>query len=306
MGPGARRPVGEEADRIVPLGSGVVARYTRDDTSGVPRLERLSTGEEVTLTVPGMPENYEVLPGGRDSPAFAWWPEGIVAFEPSTGEPLGPVMTATDNVFTRVFSASETPDTALAVITWYDEKRDVDETGVFDLRTGENVGRGLYGVGYTHALAGDQFIGVAAEYARRYDIRTLEPVSTLARAVGGGMLVSVSADGRTLLNVGFNNALTLYDLTADIALATPLHSPASTLRLIDAFTLDERVPGGFLTADGETLLEALVDGIRVWDLRPAEQAAHACAVAGRELTDEEWATYFPGEEQVDTCAALGS
>ena len=89
--------------------------------------------------------------------------------------------------------------------------------------------------------------------------------------------------------------LTLYDLTADIALATPIDSdvPAPYLR------------GGYLTADGETLLEALPDGIRVWDLRPAEQASKACALAGRELTAEEWSTYFPGEEQIDTCAELG-
>jgi hypothetical protein len=95
-----------------------------------------------------------------------------------------------------------------------------------------------------------------------------------------------------------------YDLTADIALGPPLYSPAATLRLIDMFTLDERVPGGFLTADGETLLEQAPEGIVAWDLRPAQQASHACALAGRELTTAEWSTYFPGDEQVATCAEL--
>ena len=117
---------------------------------------------------------------------------------------------------------------------------------------------------------------------------------------------SVSDDGRTLLTSAAGNAITLYDLTADIALASPVDSPAAIFRLLDGVRSSLLVPGGFLTADGDTLLEALRDGIRVWDLRPAEQASNACAVAGRELSAEEWATYFPGEPHVATCAALGS
>jgi hypothetical protein len=194
-----------------------------------------------------------------------------------------------------VLSASETPDSALAVVTWSVDPGH-SETGVFDISTGQLLVRGLYDLDSSHALDGDQLIGVAPDYARRYDIHTLEPISALARAIGGGQAASVSTDGRTFLNVGFNNALTLYDLTADIALATPLDSDAPAVRL----------RGGYLTADGETLLEALPDGIRVWDLRLAEQASQACALAGRELTEEEWSTYFPGEERIDTCAALTS
>ena len=46
------------------------------------------------------------------------------------------------------------------------------------------------------------------------------------------------------------------------------------------------------------------DGIQLWDLVPEHQALAACEMAGRELSAEEWATYFPGEPQVATCAAL--
>ncbi|HEX5730987.1 hypothetical protein, partial [Microbacterium sp.] len=185
---------------------------------------------------------------------------------------------------------------ALAVITWGNELNALTETGVFDIASGELLVRGLRDLHFSHAVDGDQLIGVARNYARRYDIHTLEPISALARAIGGSQLLSVSNDGRTLLNVGFNNALTLYDLTADIALATP----------VDGDVFGPYLVGGYLTADGETLLEALPDGIRLWELRPAVQALHACAMAGRELAEEEWATYFPGEERVETCAALTS
>ncbi|WP_363319516.1 nSTAND1 domain-containing NTPase [Leifsonia williamsii] len=289
-------PVGEEADLIIPLGSGVVARYARydpEERSGEPRLERRSTGETIPLRIPGVPKSFNVLPGGWDAPAFAWWPQGIVAFDPSTGTPLGPIMRVPDSRL-DVRAASETPDATLAVVTWaVDQAR--SETGVFDIPSGRLLVRGLHDLESSLVLDDDQFIGVAASYARRYDIHTLKPLSALARAIGGSQLTSVSTDGRTLLNVGFNNALTLYDLTADIALASPVDSDASGVRL----------RGGYLTADGETLLEALPDGIRVWDLRVAEQALRACELAGRELSEEEWATYFPGEGRVGTCAGAG-
>lgn len=285
-------PVGEDADLIVPLGSGVVAR---SDGSGRPQLRRLS-GEEVPLAIPDLPDDFHLVPGGWAHLAFAWWPDAVVAFDPSTGAPLGPALSLPGVQFVDVLSASETPDQERAVITWWEESVGMTETAVFDIPTGDLLVRGLYGLEQSHALDSDQVIGIEAENARRYDIRTLEPVSSLARAVGGSQLISASTDGRTLLSVGFNNALTLYDLRADVALAAPLDSDAPGVRL----------RGGYLTADGETLLEALPDGVRIWDLRPVEQALDACALAGRELSAEEWSTYFPGEERVDTCAALRS
>jgi hypothetical protein len=292
--------VGGESARIITLGSGVVARfddfpdvprYRRYQQVGEPRLERVATGERIPLLIPGLPTRFNVVPGTWGRVAFAWWRNGVVAFDPSTGEPLGPVMRVPGARFDEFLSASESQDSTLAVITWGDQDTVHAESAAFEIATGELLARGLYDLQTTTALDSEQLIGIE-EYARLYDFRTLKPVSALAKAVGGSASVSLSSDGRTLLNVGFNNALTLYDLTAGIALAGPIDSP------VDA----TRVPGGFLAADGESLLEALPDGIRVWDLRPAEQASHACALAGRELTPEEWSTYFPGEKQVDTCA----
>ena len=105
--------------------------------------------------------------------------------------------------------------------------------------------------------------------------------------------MDVSLDGRTLLNVGRNNRLTLYDLTRDIVLGEPIVSGIVGVR------------GGYLGADGKTLVVASRDGVQLWDLVPEHQALAACTLAGRELSEQEWATYFPGEEQVATCATLG-
>lgn len=62
--------------------------------------------------------------------------------------------------------------------------------------------------------------------------------------------------------------------------------------------------GAQLAPDGSVLLTNSPAGVLAWDLRPDAQARAACAIAGRELSEEEWASYFPGEEQVATCAEL--
>lgn len=297
-------PVGAESGLIVALGQGVVARFADYEPVplyaryawqwGSPRLEHAATGEDIPLRIPGLPDSVNVYAGGWGAPAFAAWPDGVVAFDPSTGLALGPVLRLPDEGFIEVKAISETPDETRAVITWYNEKRAAQETGVFDISTGDLIARGLFGLEGSLAVDDDRLVGIGEDYARIYDIRTLEPLSALARAAGGGNRISVSLDGRTLLNIGYNNTLTLYDLSTEAVLGRPIDGPADATR----------VPGGFLTADGESLLQALPDGIRVWDLRTQHQAEHACALAGRELTADEWATYLPGQEPIDTCAEL--
>jgi DNA-binding SARP family transcriptional activator len=292
-------PVGGESDRIVLLGSGIAARY---DGSGRPDLERIASGERIPLRVPDLPREFDVRPAGWARPAFAIWESGIVAFDPATGEALGEPLDIPADEF-GVWSVSETSDGRRAVVTY--EAGGDTATGVFDIASGERLASGPHGLEAVQVVGADRVIGVSASQARLYDLATLEPVSSLPRAIGGGQNISVSADGRTLLDVGWNNALTLYDLTAGIALGAPLRSELTSYELSDGRPVGFRV-GGFLTADGNTLLERVANGIRVWDLRPAEQASNACALAGRELTEEEWSTYFPGEEQVATCTELGS
>ena len=96
-----------------------------------------------------------------------------------------------------------------------------------------------------------------------------------------------------MLTVGWNNELRLYDLTKNVVLGDPIDADVAELR------------GGYLTADGLTLIANVApDGVAVWNLDPLDQATAACGLAGRELTEFEWATYFPGEEHRDTCAIL--
>jgi DNA-binding SARP family transcriptional activator len=294
---------GTTADGLLLLGGGIVGRW--DD--GVGRLQNTATGEVYPYRIPGLPPEFYVMPGGPSRLGFVSFRERLVtfapmpvvsfrdllvAFDPATGESVGAPMTLPGWRVDGALSAGATPDESRVVFTWYDEEASVWETAVFDLQTGDLVVRGLLGVDETLVIGQDELIAVTDETVQRVALDTLEPRSSLPRATGGSQAMDVSADGRTLLNVGWNNRLTLYDLTRDIVLGEPIAAETIGIR------------GGYLSPDGETLIMGLRDGILLWDLVPEHQARAACDLAGRELSEQEWATYFPGEPQVATCAVL--
>lgn len=280
---------GTEADTLVLLGGGIVARW--DDGVGH-RLENTTTGEVFPYRIPQLPPEFRLIPGGLGRLAFAVFEEQLVVFDPATGDVVGEPLSVPGWRVDEAMAASATPDETRAAFTWWDGRTNVYETAVFDIRTGALLVRGLPGVDETLVIAPDELIAVTDETVQRVALDTLEPRASLARATGGSQAMDISRDGRTLLNVGWNNRLTLYDLSRGILLAEPIP------------TENPEVRGGYLTADGTTLVTALLDGILLWDLVPQHQAVAACRLAGRELSAHEWATYFPGEEQVATCASL--
>jgi DNA-binding SARP family transcriptional activator len=282
-------PAGTEADGLLLLGGGIVDRW--DEGVGH-RLENTATGDIYPYRIPELPADFQVIPGGLGRPGFASFESQLVAFDPATGDVVGEPMVVPDGRVDWVLSASATADESRVAFTWYNLETGDRETAVFDLQTGDLVVRGLVGVDETLIIGQNELVAVTDETVQRVALDTLEPRSSLPRATGGSQAMDVSLDGRTLLIVGHNNRLTLYDLTRDIVLGGPIVSGLVGVR------------GGYLTSDGETLVVASRDGIQLWDLIPEHQALAACDLAGRELSAQEWATYFPGEPQAATCAEL--
>lgn len=60
--------------------------------------------------------------------------------------------------------------------------------------------------------------------------------------------------------------------------------------------------GLILTPDGKHLISGHSDRVIVWDLDPAAWSATACQIAGRNLSAEEWAKYFPNQPYRRTCS----
>ena len=124
---------------------------------------------------------------------------------------------------------------------------------------------------------GPQGVVVAGLSART--LGTLDPdtLQQLTSLPGSGFPI-VSDDGTVLLTRDNNDVVSLIDLKAGILLGDPIAT------------------GGNLALRGDGL-QAATDGpdgkgVVLWDLNPEHWVTAACAIGGRNLTRQEWATYI--------------
>ncbi len=157
------------------------------------------------------------------------------------------------------------------------------------------------------------------------------PVEQNGQPFAGARNNTVAPDGRTVGIGGFQGDVVIVDaVTGEVS--PPLHAhddfvesvtfaPDYTsfvttgrdgaIKLWDAITQDllgsvsplgpnHRVRASFLGAD-RVLIVYDTGEVLEWDPRPQAWEAHACRVAGRNLTKAEWAELFPGQAYRRTC-----
>jgi WD40 repeat protein/class 3 adenylate cyclase/energy-coupling factor transporter ATP-binding protein EcfA2 len=103
---------------------------------------------------------------------------------------------------------------------------------------------------------------------------------------GGGALsrVAFGPDGTVLATTDHNSNVHLWDVATRRQIGRPL-----TGHRLDAI-------GVAFVDDGNTLVTSSADGSLIfWDLRPAAWEAKACALAGRNLTRDEWRQFVGGD-----------
>jgi WD40 repeat protein len=101
--------------------------------------------------------------------------------------------------------------------------------------------------------------------------------------------ISFAPDGSTFVTTGQDGAVKLWD-TATQRLVGSMHP----------FGSNHRVRASFVTA-GRVVIVDDTGQILEWDPRPSAWEAHACRVAGRNLTKAEWAALVPGAPYRVTC-----
>ncbi len=116
-----------------------------------------------------------------------------------------------------------------------------------------------------------------------YDPNTLVEIASLPGARGLVSMLRFSDDGNTLLAASDDGTVSIYDIPTHTRLGDPM-----TLGLVgDNSHVD-------LRGDGKEAAITRPDGIGVvlLDLDPDHWVTAACALAGRSLTRDEWATYI--------------
>ncbi|HYJ68097.1 MAG TPA: BTAD domain-containing putative transcriptional regulator [Nocardioidaceae bacterium] len=140
--------------------------------------------------------------------------------------------------------------------------------------------------GRLYAYGGfDGRVGVIDVATGKEIARTRDPIHD-----GPVSWVTFSPDSETLVSVGFDGQAILSDPSSVVPFAR-VQPGEPTLRSTAAY-LD----------DGHTLVLAYADeSVISLETDPAAWEAHACAVAGRNLTSDEWAAAFPDRDYRQTC-----
>ena len=107
--------------------------------------------------------------------------------------------------------------------------------------------------------------------------------------------VEWTADSRTIVSSGADATVSLLDVDRGLRRASPL--PAADTAGIGYTHLVPGIDGDVIALSGER-------AGRRYPMSPSRWLAEACAVAGRDLTEAEWASYLPGLPWQATCSDL--
>lgn len=168
---------------------------------------------------------------------------------------------------------------------------------MYDGRTGKPLGTARPGADAV-ALRDDGLLAVARRGSvSLVDSETMQTLRDLPGARGAISNLQFSDDGTTLIAAADDQSVSVYDADAGIRLGEPIPSSAPRYREVSVPIGPELPYGtpvmypGYLRPDGRGVLVTVAQGVAEWDLDPAHLSAAACAVAGRNLTEVEWATY---------------
>ena len=211
--------------------------------------------------------------GGAEDATEIWTFEAAPAGG-AVGERIGPAINTTGSV--QLVSA--TAGGKRVVVNTFDDRGSV--TNVYDGRTGDLLDGPLIGPHTISISPNGVLVGAEAGDVTQYDLETLEPIAKFPGARGDINSLQFSRDGAVLLATSNDQTVSIYDVASHTRLGDPI--PINTPLIIP----------GWLRPDGMAVAMTVREGVAILDLDPERLADAACEVAGRNLTETEWATYL--------------
>lgn len=158
---------------------------------------------------------------------------------------------------------------------------DIDFVRIYDATTGTETGEPLKN--NFIILVTDKYLLTTGAGIIVRDLANLAVVATLTGAGSVPVQYAVSAEGRMLQVLAFNTetdaSVALYDLNTFARIGEPMH-------------LDGPAVEGDIRPDGLEMALGSGAGTSIWDLDSDHWATAACALAGQNLTQQEWDTYL--------------
>ena len=228
----------------------------------------------------------QISPNGKWMVLGFWNDNGLDVWriDLKTGQRVDPVFRFTQAVdkfggLDRTYSAAITNNGRKVFVG------DIDGVRVYDAASGDAAGEPLTNA--FNAFLTDKYL-LTSTLGGTITMRDPTNLAIVATMPGPGGIVygyGTSTVGSLLQvrarNSAIDGAVVLYDLETFERIGEPMHVAAA-------------LPSGDVRGDGKEMAIAGSGlGTTIWDLDPDHWATAACALAGRNLTQQEWDTYLP-------------
>ena len=276
--------------------------YCRDGLRHHVRLWDVTSGEPETSNLPGVdgtqvwtlafsPDGDTLAGGGivRDhgsgGRAYVWDVSdgGRLEGHVDTPQPINQVAYTPDgSLLTAVTGQSEGGD----LVTWDARSLTslvsvpIDNVGVYSSDV-SNDGRTIV----TGGQAGP----------RLWDIATGHPLGPALTGLNGfADTVDISPDGSSVLGADESGNVLLWDVATGTTIGDPLPGPGP----------DDNWLAAYFTPEGSHIVVVSETGSGwLWDVDPSDWNSRACRIAGRSLTQQEWAEFLPDRPYHATCGS---
>jgi WD40 repeat protein len=198
--------------------------------------------------------------------------EEVWTYETASGRRIAPTFGFDGDLW----GLTASPDGARLALTSVDAATGAMTTSIVDAESGDVIASEPLGVAPIAMPSDSEFIGALGDgRVARYAVETMEPIGALTGSPGGTHALSVSDDGGTLLMASADQTAMLFDLPSGVRFGDSLRAEWPQLR-----------------PDGAEVAANAAEGIVLWDLNPETQFEALCHIAGRDLTEGEWATHL--------------